>query len=100
MDTCEIINRIGYIRTRAKLSARALSIAIGKNPSYIHLLENKRNFEPSLSTLLEIIEVCGSTPEEFFYSDINQYSIDIKSLNFFKTLSQNQKDAIMNLYKK
>ena len=100
MDLNEIINRIGIIRTRANLSARALSLAIDKNASYIHLLENKRNFEPSLSTLLEIIRVCGSTPEEFFYSDIYQYKTDAKALEFFKTLSENQKEAIMNLYKR
>lgn len=98
MELTEIIDRIGIIRTRAHLSARALSIAIGKNPSYIHLLENKRNFEPSLSTLLDIIKVCNSTPEEFFYGDIERYSSDTKTLNFVKTLSESQQQAIMNLY--
>lgn len=101
MDIKEIVARIGIIRTRANLSARALSLAIGKNASYIHLLEsNKTTFEPSLSVLLDIIEVCGSTPEEFFYSDINQYKLDKQALEFLKTLSPNQKQAIMNLYKK
>lgn len=100
MELNEIINRIGILRTRANLSARGLSLAIGKNASYIHLLENKRNFEPSISTLMEIIRVCGSTPEEFFYSDFLQYQIDKDSLIFLKTLSKTQKEAIMNLYKK
>lgn len=101
MDIKEIVARIGIIRTRANLSARALSLAIGKNASYIHLLEsNKTTFEPSLSVLLDIIEVCGSTPEEFFYSDFNQYKLDKQALEFLKTLSPNQKQAIMNLYKK
>lgn len=100
MNLDEIINRISFLRTRANLSARALSLAIDKNASYINLLENKRNFEPSLSTLLEIISVCGSTEEEFFYKDIYQYAVDKDALNFFKTLSPNQKKAIMNLYSK
>lgn len=99
MELNTIIDRIGFLRTRAHLSARALSLAINKNASYIHLLENKRNFEPSLSTLMDIIEACGSSTEEFFYSDIHQYDIDKKALEFFKTLSYNQKNAIMNLYK-
>ena len=67
----EIIDRIGILRTRANLSARGLSLAIDKNASYINILESNRSFEPSLSTLLKIIEVCGSTPEEFFYGDIH-----------------------------
>ncbi len=100
MDINEIIDRIGIIRTRAHLSARALSLAIGKNAGYINLLESKRNFEPSLSTLLDILQVCNCTPEEFFYEDINRYQTDAKALNFFKTLSESQKQAIMNLYKK
>ena len=101
MSIQEIVERIGIIRTRANLSARALSLTIGKNASYIHLLESeKTTFEPSLSVLLDIIEVCGSTPEEFFYSDPNSYKQDKQALDFFKTLSSYQKEAIMNLYKK
>ena len=96
----EIIDRIGILRTRANLSARGLSLAIDKNASYINIIESNRSFEPSLSTLLKIIEVCGSTPEEFFYGDIHQYKTDKKALDFLKTLSEAQKEAIMNLYKK
>ena len=56
MDLKQIVERIGIIRTRANLSARALSLLIGKNASYIHLLESeKTTFEPSLSVLLDII---------------------------------------------
>ncbi len=99
MDIKEIIRRIGKIRNRAKLSARALSLAIGKNPSYIHLLENsKTSFEPSLSTLLNIIDKCGSTLSEFFSIDINEYRQDKEVLDFIKTLSPHQKQAILNLY--
>lgn len=50
MDLKQIVERIGIIRTKANLLARALSLAIGKNASYIHLLEsNKTTFEPSSS---------------------------------------------------
>ena len=101
MDLKEIVNRVGIIRNRANLSARALSLAIGKNASYIHLLESsKTTFEPSLSVLLEIIEACGSTPAEFFSQNIQDYKLDKEVLDFLKTLSLHQKEAIMNLYKK
>jgi len=96
----EIITRIGIIRDRAKLSARALSFAIGKSDPYISTLETKRNFEPSLMTLLEIIKVCESTPEEFFYHDIHKYKKEREIIDYICDLSQNQKDAILNLYKK
>ena len=101
MDLKQIVECIGIIRTRANLSACALSLLISKNASYIHLLESeKTTFEPSLSVLLDIIEACGSTPAEFFSEDINQYKIDKQTLDFLKTLSPYQKEAIMNLYKK
>lgn len=99
MEIGEIIDRISYFRTRAHLSARKLSLEVGKNPSYIHLLENKRNFEPSLSTLLDILEVCNVTPEEFFSENLEEYATDRKTLAFLRTLSEGQKQAIMNLYK-
>lgn len=73
IDRDEIITRIGIIRTRAKISARALSLAINKNPAYINQMESTRSFESSLSTLLEILEVCGVSPEEFFYYDMDAY---------------------------
>ncbi|MCL2675904.1 MAG: helix-turn-helix domain-containing protein [Firmicutes bacterium] len=96
----EIIKRIGIIRSRAKLSARTLSFAIDKSEPYISTLETKRNFEPSLMTLMKIIEACGSTPEEFFYYDIYQYKKDCQLIDYIKDLSPNQKDAVLCLYKK
>lgn len=74
MDRLEIINRIGYIRVKAKLTQKALSVAIGMNPSYINRLESRKNFLPSLEVLMRIIEECGSTEEEFFSTDIVNFA--------------------------
>lgn len=100
MTIKEIILRIGQMRVAANLSARELSGRIGKSSNYVHALESNRSFEPSLSALLDMIEVCGKTPEEFFYHDPEQFKKDRELLEFFKTLSPYQKEAIMNLYKK
>ncbi len=99
MTVNEVIDRISIIRTRADLSARALSLTINKNPAYIAQLESKKGFEPSLSAVLDICEVCGVTPEEFFYHDMQAYKTDMQVIEFLKTLSETQKKAIMNLYK-
>lgn len=61
-------------------------------------MESTRSFEPSLSTLLEILEVCGVSPEEFFYYDMDAYKKDKELIDFFATLSLKQKNAILNLY--
>ncbi len=96
MDKAEIINRIGYIRVRAKLTQKALSAAIEMNPSYINRLECQRDFLPSLEVLMKIIEVCGSTPEEFFYHDISAYPKERDFAEKISTLPDDVKDFILN----
>ena len=96
MNRNEIIDRIGYIRVRAKMTQRALSLAIDMNPNYINRLESKRNFLPSLEVLMRIIEECGSCTEEFFYRDFQSYDKDRKSLEQLKNLPQEVKDFLGN----
>lgn len=96
----DIIARIGQIRSEAGLSSRELSLRIGKNESYVHSMEGKYGFEPSLSALLDMIEVCGKTPEEFFYHDSAQYRQDMELLQHFKKLTPEQKAAILTLVEK
>ena len=101
MSIQEIIIRISQMRTEANLSARELSGRIGKSGSYINALEaQKGGFEPSLSALLDMIEVCGKTPEEFFYHDPAQYRQDMELLQHFKKLTPEQKAAILTLVEK
>ena len=97
MDKNEIIDRISRLRTRANLSARALSMEIGMNEGYINRLESKRDFSPSMDVLLNIIEVCNSTTEEFFYYNLDNYSKDMKIINLLKKTNQDKKNAIITL---
>lgn len=98
MTKDDVIRRIGILRSRAKLSARELSLRIGKNSAYISRLEAKEgSFEPSVSALLAIIEACGSTPSEFFYYDINEYQNDLDLLILFKATSEEKKKSIKYL---
>ena len=97
MDAKEIVFRIGYIRNRANLSARALSLNLGKSGAYINRMEQE-GFYPSLPVLLEIIDACGSTPEEFFYRDIARYHADKDAFSFLNSLNEKQLKAIRNLY--
>ncbi len=95
MNKQEIINRIGYIRVRAKLTQKALSNAIEMNPSYINRLECQKDFLPSLEVLLKIIEVCGSTPEEFFYHDIAAYNKDKELSEKLSSLPKDVQEFIL-----
>lgn len=99
MDKLQIIERIGYFRNKAKLSQKALSIDIDMNIGYINRLECKKDFLPSLEVLMKIIEVCGITAEEFFYSDIANYEQDKQILTRLKGLPQDKREALLNLLK-
>lgn len=95
MELIEIIDRISHIRTKKGLSARELSLRIGKNPSYINRLEYRKDFEPTVGVINDIIEVCDSSFEEFFHYDMDEYQADKQILDLIKNLSQEKKDALI-----
>jgi len=97
MNKFEIIERIGYFRIRAKLSQKALSIDIDMNIGYINRLESKKDFLPSLEVLLKIIKACNISEEEFFYSDIHNYSEDKQILYKLKQLPTEKREALLKL---
>ena len=97
MDKMDIIERVGYFRTKAKLSQKALSIDIDMNIGYINRLECKKDFLPSVEVLLKIIEACGITVEEFFYDDYQNYEQDKESLAKLKDLPRDKREALLNL---
>ncbi len=97
MDGQEIIARIGYFRTKAKLSQKALSMDIDMNISYINRLESKKDFLPSVEVLLRIIDACGISVEEFFYSDIPNYEEDKRILSKLKELPCDKREALLKL---
>lgn len=99
MDRNEIINRIGQIRIRANLSARALSTRIGKNEAYINRMETKKDYLPTIETLFDILEACGSSTEEFFYRDISSYKKDEEIINLLSRVSVEKKKAVITLLK-
>ncbi len=99
MDKNEIIQRISFLRTRANLSAKALSEKIGKNSAYINSLETKKNFLPTLETLFDLIEACDSTVEEFFYHDITSYKTDKQILDLMTHAKQEKKEIILSILK-
>ncbi len=96
----EIIDRISKLRTQSGFSARELSLRIGKNETYINRLEYRKNFEPSITVINDIVETCGSTMEEFFYYDINSYKVDCEIIRLLQDLPKSKKLAIIELLKK
>ncbi|MBQ7307268.1 MAG: helix-turn-helix transcriptional regulator [Clostridia bacterium] len=93
-----LINRLGYLRNRANLSARELSGRIDKSFAYFAKFENG-DFNIPSENLLEAIECCGSTAEEFFWEDITKFSEEKEILNLYNELSNESKQTIKELLK-
>ena len=97
MNLDEIIIRISQLRTRENLSARELSLRIGKNEAYINRLECRKNFEPSISVINDIAIACHSSLQEFFYYDINEYETDKKIIDSLKRIDPEVKKALLKI---
>lgn len=94
----ELINRLGFVRNRAKLSARELSQRLGYSIAYIAKFDNG-DFSIPAEVLLEAIENCNSTPEEFFFRNIAQYSEIKEIIDLYQGLSMESKSTIKELMK-
>lgn len=94
-----LINRLGFIRNRAGLSARELSQRLGYSIAYIAKFENG-DFSIPAEVLLNAIEICGSTPAEFFAEDISKYKATSEITDAYERLSAESKDTIKNLIDK
>lgn len=99
MDMSDIIQRIGYFRNKANLSARELSLRIGKHEGYINKLESK-DFNLPTSVLLEIIECLNITPEEFFAENYATYKINIELYNLIRNLPESKRTSLIEFIKR
>ena len=93
-----LIDRLGMMRAKAGLSARELSGRIGKCNTYIAKFDNGDLAMPS-EVLLDAIQVCGSTPEEFFFEDVVNYKEAKELFELYKTLSGENKARVIDLMK-
>lgn len=93
-----LIDRLGAMRNRAGLSARELSAQIGKSKAYIAKFDNGDMALPS-EVLLDAIDACGSTPEEFFFEDIKNYKEAKELFELYKNLSNENKLRVIDLMK-
>ena len=98
MDIKEIIKRIGYIRTNKKYSARELSLMVDKSEGYINHLESI-GFNFSVQTLIDILEACECSAEEFFYENFEHYKQDKEIIELLKKVNKDKKEAIISLLK-
>ena len=95
----DILFRIGYFRNKNNLSARETSLQLGYGDCFINRIERK-SVELKVSTLMNFMELCNITPEEFFYYNPENYEKDKELLQIIKSLSNENKDALIDMAKR
>ncbi len=98
MNLDELTFRIGYFRNRKNLSARELSLRLGKSPTYINQIEC-RNFNLSVPVLLDIINVLEISCAEFFAENYTSYQQDKEITDILNKLSADRKRSFLDLMK-
>lgn len=99
MDIKEILSRIGYVRNKANLSAREVSLRIGMSPQYVAQLESGR-IVLTVEKLLQILEVCDFSIERFFSKNITEYNENTELKNIIESLPLNKKQHLIEFIKK
>ncbi len=99
MEIKEILSRIGYVRNKANLSAREVSLRMGMSPQYVAQLESGR-IVLTVEKLFQILEICDFPIERFFSTNIADYNIDNQLKNLIESLPTDKKKNIIEFIKK
>ncbi len=99
MEIKEVLSRIGYVRNKANLSAREVSLRIGMSPQYVAQLESGR-IVLTVEKLLQILEVCEFPIDRFFSSNMVDYNIDNELKMLIESLQPDKKKNIIEFIKK
>ena len=98
MDINEIVNRIGYVRNTANLSARELSLRMGMSPQYVAKLESQ-NIVLTVEKLLQILEICNFPIERFFSANIHDYKVNTELQDLIEALPTEKKKNMIAFIK-
>ena len=98
MEVKEILSRIGYVRNKANLSAREVSLRMGMSPQYVAQLESGR-IVLTVEKLLQILKICEFPIERFFSSNIDDYNVDNELKLLIESLPLDKKKNIIEFIK-
>ena len=99
MEIKEILSRIGYVRNKANLSAREVSLRLGMSPQYVAQLESGR-IVLTVEKLLQILQICDFPIERFFSANIADYEVDNELKSLLNALPTSKKQNIIDFIKK
>lgn len=99
MEIKEILTRIGYVRNKANLSAREVSLRMNMSPQYVAQLESGR-IVLTVEKLLKILEICNFPIDRFFSNNIEDYNLDKELVSLIDALPTNKKKNIIEFIRK
>ncbi|MBQ3495920.1 MAG: helix-turn-helix transcriptional regulator [Clostridia bacterium] len=99
MEIKEILTRIGYVRNKANLSAREVSLRMGMSAQYVAQLESGR-IVLTVEKLLQILEICDFSVERFFSPNIVDYNVDNELKSLIEALPTDKKISLIEFIKK
>ena len=99
LDYNDVINRIGFFRSKANLSARETSLRLGYSEQFMKRIETK-TVELKVSTWLDFLDIVDISIQDFFYLGEQYNKEDKNILELFNNLSNENKQTIIDLMKK
>lgn len=96
MNQKEVVFRINYFRNKRHLSARELSLRLGKSASYINRLESHA-FTLTIPVLTDILKILEVTAEEFFSEDFHHYQLNYALLKKISALPAARRELLLQL---
>lgn len=99
MEIKEILSRIGYVRNKANLSAREVSLRMGMSAQYVAQVESGR-IVLTVEKLLQILEICDFSVERFFSPNIVDYNVDNELKSLIEALPTDKKISLIEFIKK
>jgi len=98
MDIKDVLSRVGYVRNKANLSAREVSLRLGMNDQYVSQVESGKG-TLSVPKLLEILEICDFPVDRFFAKDIENYEQDNELYKLILSLPADKRKDLINFLK-
>lgn len=93
----EIIERIGYFRSKRNVSAYKLGLELGHSKTYFYRIESGE-IQLTIEMLLEVLDILQVTTTEFFCPTLKDD--DKVLLDIISSLSPENKQTIIDLIKK
>ena len=98
MTQGDIIDRINFFRVKRGLSARELSLRIGKHEGYVNKLECY-DFTLPVPVMCEIIDALQVSMEEFFDPDYKNYHVNKEIVELLQNMSAEKRESLLKFLK-